>query len=383
MKTRKAIYAASLDPITNGHINVIERMAPLYDELVIIIAVDSRKKYTFSTDERVEMAKYATTHIKNVTVSVCVGQYVVRCADSIGAQVIIRGIRNNKYLDDEQILAEENRKICPNIETIFVPCLSSLMYVSSSVAKGHVGVDPDWEHQVARLVPVHVILKLKMKFILEKARKHWESLMRAFGNPINSEKVFLSLVKRYSEAHRAYHTLEHVVSMLDEFEEIKDQAKNPEALKLAIWYHDAIYDPEHKDHHVVADNEARSAYNAELDMKELGLSASIITLISGTYDTGLISATTHTQLTSDNDAQILVDLDLAVLGRKEVEFDIYEEGIRKEYNFVPDADFRAGRSKILQSFLDRSSIYQTKYFMDKYESIARKNLQRSIEQLKK
>jgi len=165
MKERIAVYAASLDPITNGHVNIIERTAPLYDQLIVLVAVDLKKKYTFTPEERAEMAILAVTHLPNVSVQVCTGRYVVRHAESVGAQVIIRGLRNFKDLEDEQVLSIENRSICPHIETFFVPCLPDLMHVSSSMVKGHVGVDPDWEAQVARSVPVVVVKKLRQKII--------------------------------------------------------------------------------------------------------------------------------------------------------------------------------------------------------------------------
>src|SRR4051812_47000215 len=103
-KSRKAVYAASLDPITNGHINVIDRVAPLYDQLIVVVAVDPRKTYTFSTEERVAMARAAVAHHSNVTVDICKGHYVVKLAESLGAQVIVRGLRNFKDLEDEQTL---------------------------------------------------------------------------------------------------------------------------------------------------------------------------------------------------------------------------------------------------------------------------------------
>lgn len=162
---RKAVYAASLDPITNGHINVIERAAKLYDELIVLIAVDARKTYTFSPEERASMAREVTLHMPNVTIDICIGHYVVKHAKSLDAQVIIRGIRNFKDLEAEQTLAEENRKICPNIETVWIPCLPSLMHVSSSMVKGHVGIDPNWENEVRRSVPAAIVTKLKEKLL--------------------------------------------------------------------------------------------------------------------------------------------------------------------------------------------------------------------------
>jgi pantetheine-phosphate adenylyltransferase len=367
VKVRKAVYAASLDPITNGHINVIERMAPLYDELVVLVAVDTRKTYTFTHEERVEMTKAAVSHISNITVDVCIGHYVVKHADSIDAQVIIRGLRNFKDLEDEQTLAEENRKICPHIETIWVPCLPNLMHVSSSMVKGHVGIDPGWEEQVARSVPTAVVTKLKEKFILGKARRHWATLMAVLGNPKESETVFKDLLALYNETHRGYHNLEHIVAMLDELEQINES--DPVVI-LAIWFHDAIYNPKSKD------NEEQSAKLAKKEILKIGLPSTL-----GDQVSSLVMATKHTAVPTVHASQVLSDLDLMILGKSEKEFDAYEVGIRKEYDWVSQSDFNAGRSKILQSFLDRPSIYSTELFRDRYESAARKNLERSIRQL--
>ncbi len=369
MKVRKAVYAASLDPITNGHINVIERTAPLYDELVVLVAVDSRKTYTFTPDERVSMARAAVAHLANVSVDVCIGHYIVKQAEAIDAQVIIRGLRNFKDLEDEQTLAEENRRICPHIETVWLPCLPNLMHVSSSMVKGHVGIDPGWEDQVARSVPASVLAKLKEKFSLGKARRHWTSLMSTLENPKGSDAVLKDLLARYSEPHRAYHNLVHIVAMLDDLEQLSE---SDPAVAVAIWFHDAVYDPRAKD------NEEQSAELARTTIEKLGLPKAL-----GQRIYQLILATQHAAAPTDHAAQLLVDLDLAILGKPEPEFDAYENRIRAEYDWVPQPDFITGRSKILQSFLDRSTIYSTKSFQINYEATARKNLKRSIEKLRK
>lgn len=369
MNERRAVYAASLDPITNGHINVIERMAPLYDKLIVLVAVDPRKSYTFTPEERVSMAASAVAHLTNVSVDVCIGQYVVKKAEYIDAQVIIRGLRNSKDLEDEQTLAEENRRICPHIETVLVPCLPNLMHVSSSMVKSHVGIDPEWECHVARSVPVAVVNKLKEKFILGKARKYWVTLASALGNPKGSDVVLKDLLARYSEPHRVYHTLEHIVAMLDELEDVNEV--DP-IISLAIWFHDAIYDPKSKE------NEKHSAQLAKDSIKVIGLSDSLGEQV---YD--LVMDTRHASVPTGHVAQLLVDLDLMILGKPERIFDAYEAGIRKEYGWVTQSDFIAVRSIILQSFLIRPTIYSTQVFRDRYEKTARKNLRKSIEQLTK
>jgi len=371
MSVRKAVYAGSFDPITNGHINVIERIAPLYDELVVIVAADSRKTYAFTSEERMSMTKAAVAHLPNVTIDVCVGRYVVKHADLIGAQVIIRGLRNFKDLEDEHALAEENRRICAHIETVWVPCLPDLMHLSSSMVKGHVGADPDWEEQVARSVPAPVVIKLKEKFILDKARKHWTSLISALGNPKGVEDIFKDLITRYGEPHRTYHNLEHIITMLDELEQFGDMLTHLEEA-WAIWHHDAVCDPKAKD------NEEQSDLISKNHARKLGL-PDLFGELAGTF----ILATKHSALPLDDRAKIVVDLDMAILGKPEKEFDSYEARIRREYDCISQPDFYANRSRILQSFLDRPSIYSTELFRSKYESIARKNMERSIGQLQK
>ena len=383
-KVRKAVYAASLDPITNGHLNVIKRMAPLYDELVVVVAVDSRKTYTFSQKERAEMAKAAVARFPNVTVDVCIGRYVVKLAEELGAQVVLRGLRDFKDLRDEQALAEANRKICSRIdskiETIWLPCLPDLTYVSSSTVKDHMGADPDWEEEVADMVPHAVLVKLKEKHILGKARKHWASLMATLGKPAGSEMVLNDLLTRYSEPHRAYHNLGHVVSMLDDMTLLDEDEANSSsvaAIALATWFHDAVYDTA-KAHPRIASNEARSAFLAEGKMKEMGLASNMILRVKD-----LIMATNHTFVPTDRSAKVVVELDLAILGKSKREFDAYEAGIRKEYSWVPWPDFSRVRKATLEKFLARDPLFSTPSLRKKYESAAEKNLSRSVRRLLK
>ncbi len=370
MSIRKAVYAASLDPITKGHINIIERTAPLYDELIVLIAVDPRKNYTFTPEDRYKMTKAAVSHLHNVTVYTCIGRYVVEYAAELGAQAIIRGLRNFKDMEDEQTLAIENRKIQPNIETIWIPCLPELMHVSSSMVKGHIGIDPGWEKQVARSVPAPVVALLREKYILGKARKHWDALMHALGDPRGSESVFSFLKDSYGMPGRAYHTLKHIVSMLDEAAQfmIPDD-RDASELKLAIWFHDAIYIP------LESNNEERSADAAEKFLSPLGLPQSAIARVKE-----LVMATKHMGLHTAPDGlcKTIIDLDLAILGKPEEEFDEYEIAIRREYASVPIDAYQEGRARILQSFLDRPQIYSMQCFRDKYEKTARENIARSI-----
>lgn len=376
---RNAAYAASLDPITNGHIDVIERMAPLYDTFYVIVAVDSRKNYTFTVDERVAMAKNATAHIPNVSVTACVSRYVVKVAQELGAKVLVRGLRNIGDFEAEFTIAKVNRDICPEVETVFCLCNTELMHVSSSLVKSLVGADPNWETEVAKYTPEAGVAMIKEKHILAKARKHWDNLMAEVGTPKENEIIYGDLIKCYNDPSRGYHNLEHIVSMLDEFEEVKHLARNPIAVKFAIWYHDAVYETQFKYSERVPDNEARSTYRAEKDMDKLCIPSEIKSLVcSGDDLNGYILATRHGLTPTEIDPQIIVDLDLAILGKSQSIFDRYETGIRNEYLHVPEADYRSARLGILSRFLNRKQIYCTEFFQNRYESSAYANLRRSI-----
>lgn len=378
MEKRKAVYAASFDPITNGHLNVIERMAPLYGELIVLVAVDGKKNYMFTSEERAAMARAAVAHLSNVTVGTCIGRYVVRVAEEADAQVIIRGLRNFKDLEDEQVLAMENRQIAPSVETMLVPCLPQLMHVSSSMVKGHVGIDPDWESQVARSVPAGVVVKLKEKHILARAAKHWTSLMAELGNPKGAPAVFERLVACYGEMGRFYHVLEHVVHMLDETDLAIGALNNPLAVKLAIWFHDSVYDTGNKDRRAVFYNETLSACMAERELLALGFASDLVGAVKA-----LIMVTSYATEAENDDARFLSDLDIAILGKPPKEFDRYEADIRKEYAHVGEGLFCERRKMILRKILERKPLYRTEPFRLRYESAARANLARSIKQLEK
>jgi predicted metal-dependent HD superfamily phosphohydrolase len=170
------------------------------------------------------------------------------------------------------------------------------------------------------------------------------------------------LVARYGEAHRHYHTWSHVEACLAARERIAPDA--PIAVDIALWFHDAIYDPR------AHDNEAQSA---ALMLAELGPSAEPAV--------PLVMATKHAALPDTDEARIVVDADLSILGADLATFDAYERAVRAEYAFVLDEPFRAGRAHVLQSFVDRGTIFSTSAARALWERPARENLARSLRAL--
>jgi predicted metal-dependent HD superfamily phosphohydrolase len=186
----------------------------------------------------------------------------------------------------------------------------------------------------------------------------------------DKDKALVNLLNLYTEPDRAYHTLTHIEDCLKEFDQVRRLAVNPDALEMALWLHDVIYDPKEKD------NEARSADYAMSVLREAGISEELCVLVGE-----LILITKHTIIPSSLDKQLIVDIDLSIFGQSEERFDEYEQQIREEYKWVSDWDFAVERTKILQSFLDRPAIYLTEFSRNKYEKKARENIARSLARL--
>ena len=131
--TRRAIYPGTFDPLTNGHLDIIERSAKLFDEVVVAILVNVEKQPTFSVQERVEMIE-AVTKWPNVKVATFEG-LLVHYAVEQQAQVIVRGIRAISDYEYELQMALMNRRLEPEVETVFLMAGEAYSYVSSRLIK--------------------------------------------------------------------------------------------------------------------------------------------------------------------------------------------------------------------------------------------------------
>lgn len=200
-------------------------------------------------------------------------------------------------------------------------------------------------------------------------RDRWSHCWRRLGAdpPAN---LFDALVSCYAEPHRAYHTLEHLRECFEHLDDAAAHAQRRVEVELALWFHDAIYATR------ALDNEDRSALWAYEILVDVGVSRETARRVSD-----LILVTKHDGTAQTGDQALLIDIDLAILGADEARFDAYEQQIRREYARVDEPEFRATRSGILKSFLDRPALYLTQYFSDRFEAAARRNLARSLEKL--
>jgi predicted metal-dependent HD superfamily phosphohydrolase len=198
----------------------------------------------------------------------------------------------------------------------------------------------------------------------------WKALWTRLGAARSGTELD-ALVAAYEAPGRSYHTLHHLRACLGALDGARTAARHPDEVELALWYHDAVYDPRG------SDNEERSAAWGARTAREAGLASDVVDRIRA-----LILATKHAAHATDPDAQLICDVDLAILGAAAEDFDAYERAIRAEYAWVPESIFRSRRAEILEGFLARPTIYLTDVFRGKYEAAARRNLTRSVAALR-
>jgi predicted metal-dependent HD superfamily phosphohydrolase len=179
----------------------------------------------------------------------------------------------------------------------------------------------------------------------------WRELSDAYGNPA-----------------RAYHNLHHLADCLLRFDEHVHLAADPVAVEFAIWFHDLVYDTH------AADNEERSAAAAAEFLSSVAI---------GNTVAELIRATRHDGRPGSSDAALVCDIDLSILSRDPVAYDVYARAIRQEYGWVPLSEYVAGRTRVLEAFLARSSIFALDEMEKLYGEQARANLRREIRDLAK
>ena len=187
-----------------------------------------------------------------------------------------------------------------------------------------------------------------------------------------------ALLARYAEPHRHYHTATHIMFLLRHLSDMSQASATPPSPQLvaAALYHDAIYDP------TVDTNEALSAVLAANDLAEIGWASprceSVAEMIVATA--GHLADPAEQRDAGDDDAEtaMLLDADLAILGAEPGAYQAYVNGVRAEYAHVDDGQWRAGRSMVLQRFLDRPRLFVTDFMYAAAEHRARANIEAEL-----
>ncbi|MFC8793497.1 HD domain-containing protein [Streptomyces cinereoruber] len=183
-----------------------------------------------------------------------------------------------------------------------------------------------------------------------------------------------NLLDRWAEPQRRYHTVDHLRAVLDRVDELTDQGGEGgelELVRLAAWFHDAVYRPDR------SENEERSAVLAEKALAEAGLTPHEVTEVAR-----LVRLTvTHDPDDGDLNGETLCDADLAVLASDPDTYARYAAAVREEYGFVPDDAFREGRAAVLRHLLDLPRLFRTPYGAAVWEEKARENVERELKEL--
>jgi predicted metal-dependent HD superfamily phosphohydrolase len=192
----------------------------------------------------------------------------------------------------------------------------------------------------------------------------------------NGRAAGYDLIARYGESHRRYHDFRHLIDVLNTVDELAADAQDADAVRLAAWFHDAVYvgAAEAADE---PSNEEASARLAQNVLGGLGLPAAVIAETAR-----LVRLTeTHAVPPDDANAAVLCDADLAILGSGPERYSGYAQAVREEYRAVPDELFRPGRARILGALLATPSLYRTPAARARYEQRARANVAAEIARL--
>ncbi|PTH86551.1 hypothetical protein C9J60_20165 [Streptomyces sp. A244] len=180
-----------------------------------------------------------------------------------------------------------------------------------------------------------------------------------------------ALLTRWQEPQRRYHTVGHLTAVLDRVDELERYADDPDVVRLAAWFHDAVYLPDR------SENEERSARLAERALAEAGVpdakTAEVARLVRLTV--------THDPADDDPDGQVLCDADLAILASPPSAYAAYTAAVREEYHFVPSDAFREGRAAVLRQLLGLPRLFRTPHGTAEWETTARYNLTAELEML--
>lgn len=205
---------------------------------------------------------------------------------------------------------------------------------------------------------------------IEDLRQAWQGLLAPLSTCPQVAAIGQALIESWAEPARRYHTLAHLREVLDCVDRLRAHATDVAAVRLAAWYHDAVYNGR-------PDDEANSAARAEMELTSLGLAPALIAEVSR-----LVRLTaSHHPDSGDRNGETLCDADLQILASPADRYAEYIAAVRAEYSDLPDEIFSAGRAQVLRALLDSPTLFHTPYGRRHWETQARANLHRELRAL--
>ena len=191
----------------------------------------------------------------------------------------------------------------------------------------------------------------------------FEAWAQLAGDSPTSRTEWAAVVAAWSEPHRRYHDLRHLAAVLGLVGELAGAATDPDAVRLAAWYHDVAYDPQRSDNEEVSAERARAGLRGLVPPERVEEVARLVLLTAG-----------HDPAPDDADGAVLCDADLAVLAGPPEAYATYASAVREEYGHLSDAEFTAGRTAVLEHLLALPALYRLPAVADEWTPRARANL---------
>lgn len=386
---KKIGFSGTLDPITNGHMWVIGEARSIADDVVVFLSENSTKQPKFSAEQRkdIVLRSCAERGWNNVQVMIVKSDYTARVAKRHGVDYLIRGIRTTADFDYENLIQQTNVDVIGGAKTMFVMPPRDLGSVSSSFVKaleGPVG----WNWTMKKFVPAPAY----QAWILSWLRKEWDLLWQYSQASVEvrarADTWFLRITgdDAYGGEERHYHNLDHLVHGLAEIRtwsaNMGPSRHDTDLVRAAFWFHDLHY--VHGDGPAAEGELSNEEQSAQLwlgsglgDGKEAGFSEGVAALIRAT-DHFQGPAITHPL------KEIMLSVDLAILGQDEEVYRHYAQGIRHEYSHVPEATYLALRGQVLTYLRQKAeagTLFGDPFFAEQYNALALANMTWELQQL--
>lgn len=369
---KKLAFAGSFDPITKGHLWVIQEALNMAEEVYVILAVNSNKKPLFDEQTRTLMVQAAVNTLEGacrVKVISSKNEYVAQLASvTLKCDYLIRGIRSSVDFDYENIIQKTNTDVLYGAKTLFVIPPKDLDSVSSSFVKSLVG-PVGWHWHIKSFIPDYVYTVWLEKYITDTAVAYCGKEVLPFVQ---------QAIEAYSQDGRFYHNCEHIAHCLQELQWFEVQNplshKDLRYLCLSILGHDIVYGKSDKD-------KTDEQLSAEVTVAAL---QKCFPQLKSSEVEKLILSTQHLtgHAKKDKLAQILSSIDLAILAKPYPIYKEYCDNIRREYSKYPDSEFKAGRIHALEKLLTIPQLFASPAFSH-YEELARQNLSQELAELKR
>jgi predicted metal-dependent HD superfamily phosphohydrolase len=200
----------------------------------------------------------------------------------------------------------------------------------------------------------------------------FEAWAQLAGNSPTSRTEWAAVVAAWGEPHRRYHDLGHLAAVLGLVGELAGAASDPDAVRLAAWYHDVVYDPRRGDNEEVSAERARAGLRGLVPPERVEEVVRLVLLTAG-----------HDPAPDDADGAVLCDADLAVLAAPPEAYAAYASAVREEYGHLSDAEFTAGRTAVLEHLLALPALYRLPALAAEWTPRARANLAAELSLLRR